>query len=201
MGKTHAAVGIASAFLALQPKTPKEYIAAVIGGVIGGVAADVDVKVDRSSSFMARSTMDAFYGEMVAATVTACMVAVDAMKGAELIHEIQSNGAMAYAGAVLFCVLFLAGEWSRHRDRTHSVLALLLSSAAVLMIHVPIGIAFAVGYASHLAIDLLNKQPIRLFYPLKRKIGLKLCYADGFFNEFLFTLGMCIVASYILLSL
>ena len=50
MGKTHIAVGIATAFAIMHPKTTQEYIISTVGGSIGGVMADIDVKIDTSNN-------------------------------------------------------------------------------------------------------------------------------------------------------
>ncbi len=48
---------------------------------------------------------------------------------------------------------------------THSLLACLVFSAIVLSFNKTIGLAFCAGYLSHLLIDLLDKDEMRLFYP------------------------------------
>ena len=71
-----------------------------------------------------------------------------------------------------------------------SVLALILFSVAVALIQASIGIAFAIAYTSHLLIDLFNKSPIPLFFPIKKRICFKLCYADGIGNELFLIMGV-----------
>lgn len=58
MGKTHIAVGIASAYTIMQPKTSIELAVATVGGSIGGIMADIDVKIDRSNRFAQRAYSD-----------------------------------------------------------------------------------------------------------------------------------------------
>ena len=43
MSKTHIAVGIATTYLIMLPKTVSEFTVATVGGSIGGVVADIDV--------------------------------------------------------------------------------------------------------------------------------------------------------------
>ena len=52
-------------------------------------------------------------------------------------------------------------------------------TAAVWLACPPLVPFFAVGYGSHLVLDVTNKQPIRLLYPLKLKASLGLCTARG----------------------
>jgi len=60
----------------------------------------------------------------------------------------------------------------KHRTVTHS----LLGMAALFVLAIPLPPlyfwCFIVGYATHPAIDLLNEQGVRLFWPLNAKIKL-----------------------------
>ena len=114
-----------------------------------------------------------------------------------LIEEIiQKPIFLLIPGLIGFVTLTVIGEKSEHRDKTHSLLALILFSLCILLIHYSIGLAFAVGYGSHLVIDLINKKPIRLFYPLKMGFCLNLCYAGRFTNELLFSIGLAFSIAY-----
>ena len=201
MGKTHIAVGIATAYMIIQPKTTTGFVAATVGGSIGGVMADIDVKIDRSNKFAQKASMDALYGEMLAISISVCALMGDWLIGGKIIRTIISQWEIALVGAVIFLVLTIIGEMSKHRDRTHSLLALILFSVSMLMISTPIGMTFIIGYASHLLIDLLNKSPVRIFYPLKRGICLKICYADRLGNELLLIAGVSTITLYLILNL
>ena len=76
-----------------------------------------------------------------------------------------------------------------------------LSKMGICLVSVPIGVATAVGYLSHLTLDLLNKSPEGLFYPLKRGICFKICYAEGMGNELLFSVGLSVLMGIILLQI
>ncbi len=65
--------------------------------------------------------------------------------------------------------------------------------------HIVIGaaaalLAFAVGYGSHLALDMLNYRPLLLFYPWKKGFSLKLCYARSPANSAVFAGGLAALA-------
>lgn len=68
----------------------------------------------------------------------------------------------------------------KHRGLTHSLLALLIVAALALsiggstteMFRRSVPLAFIMGYASHLFLDLLTVQGIELFYPCHRRIRL-----------------------------
>lgn len=79
------------------------------------------------------------------------------------------------------------------------IIAMILFSVTAYLIDIPIGLAFSIGFASHLIIDLLNKSPERLFFPVKKRICFKVCYADRLGNELLFAVGAGFAVFYTLL--
>lgn len=201
MGKTHIAVGVASAMLITHPKTKMEFVAAVIGGAVGGVMSDIDVKIDCSNKFAKKASLDALYGEIAALVIAVGALLVDCFGNCLIIHRITNNLSFSVIGIVALVVLIILGERSTHRDWTHSLIAMILFSVATCLIDIPIGLAFSVGFASHLIIDLLNKSPERLFFPAKKGICFKVCYADRLGNELLFAVGAGFSVFYTLLFL
>lgn len=201
MGKTHIAVGLASSYLILQPQTPSQLVAATVGGCIGGIMADIDVKIERKNTAALKASSDALYGEILAIGISLAALASDYLSGGTIIQTIISHWQKSLIGAAVLIALTVIGEMSKHRDRTHSLLALLLFSIAAYLIDESIGVAFAIGYASHLIIDLFNKSPIRILYPLKKGICFKLCYADRLGNELFLVVGAFISAFYAFLLL
>ncbi len=85
-----------------------------------------------------------------------------------------------------------------HRTFTHSLLAMFLYTFAVWVVCLQMHRAFLFAYGSHLALDLLNKKPIPLFYPVHWSACLKLCYADGLANRALLYLGTGLSAAMLL---
>ena len=199
MGKTHIAVGIAAAYTVMHPRTVPEFIIATVGGSLGGVMADIDVKIDTSNKFAMKASLDALYGEILAIAISAGALAGDFFTGGNILKGIIASLPRFIIGMAIFIALTVIGELSKHRDKTHSLLVMLLFSASVYLIEPHIGIAFAVGYGSHLIIDLFNKSPIRILYPLKKDICFKLCYADRLGNELFLVSGVLIMVLYIFL--
>ena len=197
MGKTHIAIGVASALLVTMPTSRTGVIAAIVGGALGSVMADVDVKIDTSNNYARKASMDALYGEIAAIALSASLLAVDFVAHGGLCASVVGNPTLAIAGAIGLAALIAIGENSEHRDRTHSILFMVLSSVAAVLINMQIGIAFFIGYASHLLIDLLNKREERLFYPLKKGVCFSVCYADRLGNELLFALGLSLAVAYV----
>ncbi len=196
LGKTHIAVGIPAAYLIMQPKTLTEFAVATIGGSIGGVMADIDVHINTENRFAAKASLDALYGEMLAVAISFSFIIADYFADGNLIDGIVKHVILSMIGAIMLAALIVVGKMSEHRDRTHSLLAWALFTASVVMIEPHLGLAFAIGYGSHLFIDLFNKSPIRLLYPLKKGICFKLCYADRLGNELLLIVGVVIIIFY-----
>ena len=193
MGRTHLTVGIATAMLFVQPKTKVGLISTIIGGAIGGVLPDIDAKIDRSNRYAKKASMDALYSEIAVVILILFFAMADFASNFDIAYSIINNEYSTIIGTVCFLGLFIVGERSRHRDRTHSILFMILFSFTVCLISVPIGAATVFGYLSHLGIDLLNKSPERLFYPLKKGICFKICYAEGLGNELLFSIGFAVL--------
>ena len=67
------------------------------------------------------------------------------------------------------------------------------------LIYAPILPYFAMGYASHLVLDVTNKQGIRLFWPLSTQPSLGICTAKGIANTAVMVIG--VVMAVLLLAL
>lgn len=199
MSKTHIAVGVASSLLITQPKTKEEVIVSIIGGAIGGVLSDIDVKINNSNKHALKYSMDALYGELAVIILTVALLFSDYINNGGICSSIIEKPIFPIIGGVMFILLTVIGECSKHRGRTHSLLFMILYGISSAMINVSLGFAVLIGYASHLIIDLFNKSPILLLYPLDKEICLKLFYADGFVNELLFIIGLGFVGFYLVM--
>ena len=97
----------------------------------------------------------------------------------------------------LFAALTFLGGHTDHRSFTHSLVAMAAFCGAAWMVCEPLLPYFAAGYASHLVLDLMNTQPIKLFWPINKGVCLGLCHAKGMVNTVLLVVGA--VASVLLL--
>lgn len=180
MSKTHIAVGVAASLALLQPATLGGCLACVIGGAAGGDVCDIDVK---PSDYV----RDALHGRVIVSTIVAVALLVDYLTGSGLCDYFATHAAPAMALGV--CGLILAGTWgymSKHRTFAHSLLGLVLMSASLWLVCPLLAPSFAIGYASHVALDLLNYKKVQLLYPLKTlSMSLGLCRADGLVNSVL----------------
>lgn len=177
MSKTHIAVGMAAALALAQTGSAESCIAAVIGGSVGGIIADCDITPSRAHR-------DALVGRLIVAGIALVAIAIDSQTGAGICGYIVDNlGVSLVAGVLLFAGLTAVGARSDHRSFTHSLVAMAAFCFAVYLACEPLLPYFAAGYASHLALDVTNKQGIKLFWPIKAGVSLGLCSAKGVANK------------------
>ncbi len=193
LSKTHYAVGLATSLAVTRPDSVKGCLIAVIGGVVGGVVADCDL-LHQEKSTGSRT------GQLLALGTTLMAFFLDGAFqlgiGRAMVRQPR-----ALLGCLFFLGLWLFGFFSNHRTFTHSVTALLVFSAAVFMIYRPFFPGFAAAYFSHLALDLLNRRKLPLFYPFKFGLCLNLCYADKKANRILMQAGFVLSGLFLLIGL
>ena len=184
MSKTHIAVGVAAGLAVAQTGLPESCVAAIVGGSIGGIMADCDITPSRAHK-------DALVGRLIVVALAAACLAIDYHTGAGVCDYLLGHlGARLVVGIALFVVFTGIGAHTDHRTFTHSLLAMVAFCVAVQLACPPLLPYFAAGYASHLVLDVTNKQGIRLFWPLKPKISLGLCRAKGSANTASLVLGI-----------
>ncbi len=192
MGTTHLAIGIASSLVLTQPRTSPQFAIAVIGGALGGVASDIDVKLSFENQFASRYAWDALGSEITALMITIGLFISDYLLSGGICESILQHRYLSMIGLIISVLLVIIGERNKkHRGKTHSLLALLLSSTGIALIHPQIGISYAIGFASHIICDLFNKSNVQILYPFnKTGICLKLCYAERMVNQVLCGVGL-----------
>ena len=198
MGKTHLFMGITAAAVLTRPDTIGGCLAVLIGGAAGGVLSDIDVKPGKGR----RDDPDA---RIMAGGIGVIALVLDYLTGSGILAEITRLGSeRLYLGLGCLILLCFLGYFQPHREFTHSFLAMALFSGAVGICSAAIQPAFAAGFLSHIALDLLNKKPVRLFFPIGTGFCLKLCYADKAANRVLLYFGMAftiLFSLYILMML
>ena len=164
--------------------SPRDCLAALIGGALGAGACDMDLGRNdhRRDATLARRT---------AAAVALVCLALDAWLDAGLIR--WTRGVPAHplaAGLAVGAVLCLWGRCQPHRGATHSLLMTLLLGMCMKCICAPLSIPLMIGMGSHLALDMLNRRPVQLLYPLRGGVSLGLCRADGRLDRMLRIAGL-----------
>lgn len=186
MSKTHIAVGVASALAVAQTGSVESCVAAVLGGSLGGIIADCDIHPSRAHK-------DALVGRLIVVGIAAVALLADRYASAGLCDYLIANlGVPLIAGVALFAGLTFAGAHTSHRSFTHSLVAMACFCVAVYLVCAPLLPYFAVGYASHLLLDVTNKQGIRLLWPLRKETGLGLCRAKGLANNVVLVAGIAL---------
>ncbi|MCR5205980.1 MAG: metal-dependent hydrolase [Lachnospiraceae bacterium] len=190
MGGTHFVFGMASALAIMQPNTVSGVIASMAGGAIGGWIVDVDIK-DRDMDTETDSGRERIYNTIIDALCLLVFFVVDYFTGKGMCQYVIDNWGVMVWGALLgLLVLVIVGLNTSHRTFTHSIFALALFSILVYMACRPATVPFAIGYASHLFLDLFNKRGPRILFPLKWRPCLGLCAADGTVNRVLFWISL-----------
>lgn len=184
LGKTHVAMGVATALALTMPHTVSGCLCAVAGGALGGWISDIDVRE-------AGRAHDVWQGAVMATGIGIAALAADAYRGGDayayVVDHLGLQTACAVAALFVLCVV---GARARHRGFTHSLVGLALFSCAVAALCAPIAPAFAAGFASHIALDLLNHQRVRVLYPFGKGFSLDICRSSGAINSFLLWLGV-----------
>ena len=194
LGKTHLAVGVGAALTIAQPTTLAGCFTAIIGGAVGGVLPDVDTV--RTDGKKGAPQVQAF-----AAMLTAALLTLDSVLETGICAGIARRDPDTLAmGAMMFVALWLVGFWSDHRSFTHSLGAVCLFTWAVNLICPPLSMSFLVGYGSHLVLDLLNKRPLKLFYPLDTGVCFGVFYSNREANSLCLYAG-CLLTAYFIARL
>ena len=188
MSKTHIAVGVASALVIAQTGSAESCVAAMIGGSIGGIIADCDITPSRAHK-------DALIGRIVVIAVSVVSLAIDYWYGVGVCdYLVGSLGVWLIVGIVLFAALRFVGGHTDHRSFTHSLVGMAAFCGSFYLICEPLLPYFVIGYASHLVLDITNKQGIQLFWPFKANASLGLCRAKGVSNSVVLVLGIAVAA-------
>ncbi len=195
MGKTHMVVGMATAIALTTPDTLGGFISAIVGGAVGSCISDIDVNINKHGK-------DALYTRLIATGLVPIALLIDLIFDGGIVgYMIDCSTANKVIGVSLFVVMCVIGAMQGHRGFTHSLLALVLFSIAVALFCLPLLIPFSIGFATHLILDVLNKKPMKLFYPLEKGVCLKLCYANKRVDKALFLLGSVAVVFFLIFSI
>lgn len=188
-GKTHASVGVAVGLATslVLPMGPDRYESVLVGAgaaAVGALFADLDLDQSNGSKMLNKV--------LTIVIPTAVILVVLAVTGLIDLTKMKFKAEQLIA----FGVLLGVGIFSRtrpHREFTHSILAMVLTTGCVAMAEQgELWKWFAVGYTSHLGIDLLNTKGESLLWPLESKFCLGLCRANGVVNDVLYYAGMIV---------
>lgn len=194
LGKTHVSAGMAASLLVLQPVSIAPLACALLGGALGGWISDIDVR----GAKLVRGTI---VSVCVAALAFASRFLAEVLPRAAVLQAIAPEmGPASVVGAALFAGVTLFGSLTAHRTFTHSIVGCALWCVAVCLLWPQIAPAFGIGLCSHLILDLLNKASkgsMQLFFPLKTRVCLDVCRADGFANALIWSASVIVCVVYV----
>lgn len=194
LGKTHVSAGMAASLLVLQPVSIAPLACALLGGALGGWISDIDVR----GAKLVRGTI---VSVCVAALAFASRFLAEVLPRVAALQAIAPEmGPASVMGAALFAGVTLFGSLTAHRTFTHSIVGCALWYVAVCLLWPQIAPAFGIGLCSHLILDLLNKVSkgsMQLFFPLKTRVCLDVCRADGFANALIWSASVIVCVVYV----
>lgn len=191
-GDTHAAFGAALSLgtATMMPSIiPGSGVESLVMGTLfaitGSLFADVDIKGSKANKALG---LLGVVGGIFSITLLLASMSSKAIKS--VFHALSPV-------TILFIIILLAlaswGSTRPHREATHSVVYCIVTSVCVAFSFSFIyGIWFAIGYASHILIDLLNTKNENLAWPMGGKFCLGLCSASGIANRVLKYVFICI---------
>lgn len=191
-GRTHVAAGVATALAlaaGLGSGTSVPTLAcAAAGGALGAVLPDLDVRNT------ARPLSDRL-SRLAAAALLVAAVGADAAAGWPLARRAAEAGLGAVAlGLAALAALCCAARLSAHRSFSHSLVALAGVFAATHLACAPLAPFVVAGMASHLALDLLTYRGLRLLWPARKGLCLRLCHTGGVVDACLLAGALALVA-------
>ncbi len=123
--------------------------------------------------------------------IAAVVIAADAYFRTGIVKEAVNLGKrnlMLCIGA--FALMCLGGTVSQPKTFAHSILFILELCLVIYFASRPMLIPFAVGGTTHLILDIVNKRPIQLLYPFRRRFCLNLCRPDKTANLICMLIGL-----------
>lgn len=196
-GKTHLAVGAAASLCLARPGNLREMVLCIGTAAVGSVISDIDVTTSESRSALNRITL--LTG--AAAVLTG---AAEMWWDLGIIRNFdrESNVFRLIIGFAAFLLVCTFGKNQPHRSFMHSFAGVAALTGILALIYPAVVPYFSVAMLSHIVIDLLNHRRVRLLYPLKWGVCLKLCSSDGIINRnmFLAGCGVSFVAVAVLIS-
>ena len=189
LGRTHFFIGISAALAVMQPSSMSTLVAGAGAAAIGGMISDID-----SGTSQAHKEADKIMTAAIA--ITAVVIFADCKFHVGIYERLMRNSSIArlLTGAMAFIIICTYGSGQPHRSFMHSFLSMFMLTACMDVIYPDAAPYFAIAYASHLALDMLNYRRLQLIWPMKRGFSLRLCSSQGLVNRLLLSAGMaCVV--------
>ena len=196
LGKTHMAVGIAAGIAIFQPDSVMTAAVCTAGTALGALIPDIDVGHSKS-----RNKVESIIGLVILITVT--LATIEAAFHIGTYRQLMSNSSVVriLSGFAVFLIACGYGLKTSHRSFMHSFMAGAILTVCVYIIFPMLAEYFAVGFCSHLIIDLLNHRGEQLLFPCKKRFCLDIASSHGLINEVLFAMADVIILLYCIVNI
>lgn len=196
LGKTHMAVGIAAGIAIFQPDSVMTAAVCTAGTALGALIPDIDVGHSKS-----RNKVQSIIGMTILITVT--LATIEAAFHIGIYRQLMSNSSVVriLSGFAVFLIACGYGLKTSHRSFMHSFMAGAILTVCVYIIFPMVAEYFAVGFCSHLIIDLLNHRGEQLLFPCKKRFCLDIASSHGLINEVLFAMADVIILLYCIVNI
>lgn len=180
-GKTHMAVGVGAATIMLQSNDIRSILGGTALAVVGSLIVDIDTHKSKGFTFLKN-----LFGCTIILIILGLIVKIKF--NINIFNYITQNKEITkmFPALVILLILIVLGAKTPHRSFTHSIIGFILFTIPIYMMTGELFKWFSIGYIAHILADILNKKEIKILYPIKKGIALRLCSADGNVDKFLF---------------
>lgn len=188
LGKTHISAALASAAV-LTFNYRISIINPIIlsGAIIGGLMPDIDLENSTISKYINNKFIAISIG-----LLSFLMFITFHLKLGNPLLRIFYKYQYKLIGIFILLISIAFSKFTGHRMYSHSISGLSVFSFGIYLIYKPALIWFAVGYISHILIDLLNFQGEALLFPFKGTYSFKICKSNGVINKCMFFIGLAV---------
>ncbi len=187
LGKTHLAVGTAAALAVLHPHTPFALAGGLAAASVGSLISDIDISTSESHQESDKVILLSCAAVGLAALAEKCF-------HLGLTRRILAESSLfrVLLAVTVFLLVCAVGRVQPHRGFMHSIAAGFIMASCTSAFLPLLPPYFAVGFVSHLAIDLLNHKGEQLLFPLRHRFCFGVCSSKGHVNRMLFSWGSAI---------
>ena len=197
---------MAAAFSIVRPETVAEALPVIAGGALGCLICDLDCENKSEKS-------DSSHWRLVMMLVAAAALIEDYLMDAGMWRSLGHAGGslwslpdqvwqyLWFAGLAGFVITCVFASGSGHRGFSHSFLAMALETVCLWLVFPAAALPFAIAFASHILLDMMNKRSVRLFYPAKKGICFGWFYADKLANRAVALCGAIWLTAAVIISL
>lgn len=195
LAKAHITAGMAAAITIMAPDSIPEALPVITGASLGCLICDLDCDSPREKK-------DSSHWRLVMFAVAAAALFEDYHIDAGMWRLLTQNGSYLWcAGAAGFALTCAFASVSSHRGFSHSLIALALEAFSLWLVFPAAAVPFAIAFASHVLLDMTNKRPVQILYPVKKGVSLGWFYADRLANKLCAAAGSVWLAVALLICL